>query len=242
MARGDRPPQLPDLPRCQDLEARIRTIMERNSRAFPADLRAMPMRVAATGSQRTMHEHDGVLIVRQLLGWAEDHPEIVIHAGSFTAHDDRGPADELDAPTVLAWRLLEDLCALADELEEDIPPPPSRIAADQLADITDEALAANPQFFPPWLNELLAQGAFVIDTPPEFDEHAVGFFEETELGSRVVIVAPNLLDGAEEFGDAWVRREVLLTLCHEFEHHYGSVRGYDPMGDREAFFDSLGDD
>ncbi|MGE0431040.1 MAG: hypothetical protein AB7S36_02175 [Planctomycetota bacterium] len=239
------PTRLPDLPRCHDLAERIRIILERNPLAFPDVMREAPLRVVAGNEFRTVHEHDGTVRVRRLLDWDDDDApgsEMIVFAGSFLTADDRESPDELDAPTMLAWRLLEDLCDMADAYEARHPPPAATIRAHDLAAITDDALAANPQFFPPWLMELLAQGAFVIDKPPEWDDTgaSIGFFEETAAGSRVVIVAPNLLDGADEYGDAWVHREVLITLCHEFEHHYGNVRGYDPLGDREDFFDRLG--
>ena len=194
---------------------------------------------------REQHEHGGVVRARQLLSLDDDEDRLVIHVGSFTAEDDREPAGELDAPTVLAWRLLEDICEVADDLEaeadEDGHPVPdaSWITADMLATLTDDALASNPQFFPPFLLEKLSQGAFVTGTKPDFDPEAVGFFEETEAGTRIVLVAPNLLAEPQEVPESFVRRELLLTLCHEFEHHYGAMRGYDPLADREAFFDGM---
>ncbi len=243
--------------RFAELEARIRLIVERNPLAFPPPvaerLLRPPIRVQDS-RLKELPDSEGGGTARQLLGWDPSAGEdgtgrLLLFLGSFTTPDGREDPSELDAPTILAWRLFEDLAVAAEQIENALLSDPSRDderlwealgdelqARRELAQWADDALADNPQFFPRWMLEELAQGAFVIERGPEWASDALGFFEDTVGGKRIVVVLGNLLALAEGQGRSWLVRELLLTLIHEFEHHYGDIRGYDPLAERESGF------
>lgn len=241
------PIKLPKGPRFEQLVERIEIIIERNPEAFPTPVAThllAPMAVVADARYKEVDEHGGLVAARMLLDWDVTAQQLVICVGSFTAPDDREPADDLDAPTILAWRLLEDLCAAADQIEDALiergtwAPKPEPTGLRPMAVLTDQLLAANPQFFPPFLFEALEKGVAVIETPPADDPNALGLFDyDPHTGSSILIVHPNILETIEGLGAPTLARELLITLCHEFEHLYGSVRGRDPLANREWFFD-----
>ncbi len=241
------PAHLPNLPRFENLVERIGIILDRNPEAFPAPIAAklaVPPIVVPEARFKWVYEHDGEIEARALLDWDAAQQRLVICADSFLADDEREPADDLDAPTILAWRLLEDLSEIADGLEGEMvdagtwTPEPEPQSVTEMAALTDTLIAENPQFFPPWLVEKLELGVQVLDSPLADDPEAMGLFDyDPQTGSRIFIIHPNMLAEIDGLGAAALARELLVTLCHEYEHHYGNVRGRDPLGNREWYFD-----
>jgi hypothetical protein len=257
-ARGSRPTAdasgsavsiAPDAPRLADLEGRIALLVEANPECFPPrDARPVllgPLLVEDGVSTRIVVEHDGELEVRRLLGFDPVENTLTVLRGSFFLDDAREPAAALDSPTILAWRLIEDLVAVADELEETEELRDDRRrrretpAPLDLAAYADRVIAANPACFPPWLVDRVDLGVQVLGRPIEGEPDALGMFEETPAGLRILLSEPNLRDEVAGMSRAALARETLITLCHEFEHAAGFVKGYDALGAREDFFDAM---
>ena len=232
--------------RPQHLPERVRMIVERNPLAFPpcvADPLLREVHLADAAAMKVLSESEGGGTARQLLRW--DGERLSILLGSFELPDEREPATALEAPTILAWRLLEDLCVAANAIEDELLRDATledvwqRLGNEEQAwshahAWVQEALAENPQFFPSWMLEELNLGVAVVERRPQVDPEALGLFEETEAGRCIAIVLPSVLDEVRGCGRSAFMREVLLTLVHEFEHCWGSIRGVDPLADRES--------
>ena len=241
------------------LDEKVRLIVEANPLAFPSPvagplLAADWQRAADRFATKTVTEHGGEITARRLLEWFDASAAWQVPELSFDLDDERETAEALDAPTILAWRLLEDLHDAATAVEDAAIYQAAAAGNASLHDLwtqlgdeaaltedlqlfAEQVLFKNPWFFPPFLLARLDQGVIVSPNRPEIDPEALGFFETTEAGSRIVLIAPNLLTYAADQGAAWLARETLVTLCHESEHLFGEIRGYDPLGDREDWFD-----
>lgn len=236
-----------------ELAARLRVIVERNPDSFPAPTAAWLLRAPLfvdAAATKLIEENVADVEARLLVAWDAEAEALAVHRGSFTLDDDREPATELQYPTVLAWRLFEDLMGAADEVEAaleesgQIDPDDARALDGAYAIYGRRDAAAvgaemqrlideNPQFFPPWFVERLSGGFATVRNAPTDLPDAMAFFSDAEHGTEIVLVEREFAAFTAGLTRAQVYRELVYTLCHEFEHHFGRARGYDPLGDRE---------
>lgn len=223
----------------EEISRQVFEVIDANIDIFlPAAFEGLSRTVAIVDDEeRKPDDYGESPYTQRLLRLNESATALEFLAGGLHARNPRESSRSLTQVCRFGWRVAEDLAdihaAVCDA--QNLSP---KVVYDRAPAFTKFALDAferNTLLFPQNFVRQL-NGGLVIDTKhfgPSSGTELLGMYESAFGMERIVLYyrsfADDFAEAPEEIGV-----EVLLTLCHEFEHFLNHrLYGHDPMGDRE---------